>query len=138
MQERQITLLLIEDQKFSTDLFTKTFNQYNILVAHSGETGIKIYQEQRPDMVFLDIGLLDISGFEVLERLRKFDPNAYIVMLSGMNNELYIKKCKELGAIGFLTKPYQKDYIQYYIDKFKEAHAAKDRPKVNINSQSDF
>lgn len=114
-----LTILLIEDQKFSISLFEAAFAQHQILTAISGVDGLLIYQEQKPDIVFLDIGLPDMSGFEVLQQLRAFDLNAYIVMLSGMNNETYIKKCRELGAQGFLTKPYQKDSIQYYIDRCK-------------------
>jgi len=40
-------------------------------------------------------------------------------MLSAISNDAYVKRCKTLGAMGFLTKPYQKDYIQHYIDQVK-------------------
>jgi len=117
MEKENFTILIIEDQKFCTDLFRAAFGQYHILMAHHGSEGLEIYQRHRPDIVFLDIGLPDLSGFEVLEKLRLFDAHARIVMLSAMNNGAYVKRCKTLGAMGFLTKPYQKDYIQHYIEQ---------------------
>lgn len=87
-------LLIIEDQQFCSDLFCASFPQYPIIVAKTGAEAITSYQTHKPDMVFLDIGLPDISGFEVLKRLREINPNANFIMLSALNNEAYIKKAK--------------------------------------------
>jgi CheY-like chemotaxis protein len=122
MENKKFTILIIEDQKFSTNLFRAALAGYYILSAESGIEGVKIYEDSHPNIVFLDIGLPDVSGFEVLEKLRQFDPEACVVMLSGMNNDTYIQRCKELGAMGFLSKPYQKDYITYYIGLAKEKY----------------
>lgn len=114
-----LNFLLIEDQKFSVDLFRAAFSDHNIRVAETGEEGLKAYLEAKPDIVFLDIGLPDISGLEVLQQIRQFNPKAYVIMLSGMNNAAYVQKAKELGAAGFLSKPYQKDYIDHYIESYR-------------------
>lgn len=114
------TLLIIEDQQFSLDLFIAAFKEYTVLTATTGEAGIEAFRNKNPDIVFLDLGLPDISGFEVLGQLLSINPDAYIVMLSAMNNSLYVKKSTDMGARGFLTKPYNKEYISYYITKYLE------------------
>lgn len=119
MEKESFSILIIEDQKFCTDLFRAAFGQYTILAAESGAEGMQLFQSHHPHIVFLDIGLPDISGFEILEKLRQLDSNAAIVMLSALNNEAYVRRCRELGATGFLTKPYQKGYIQSYIEQAK-------------------
>jgi two-component system response regulator AtoC len=120
MPTAPLHLLIIEDQKFNTDLFRAAFSDHTITAAYTGEEGLAAYQAARPDMVFLDLGLPDMSGFDVLEKLRTLDATAYVVMLTGMNNEAYSRRSRELGAAGFLGKPYQKDNIEYYITRYRQ------------------
>jgi two-component system chemotaxis response regulator CheY len=122
-EETNPLILLIEDQKFFADLFRHGFDQYRIVTAESGREGVKRYIDAQPDVTFIDIGLPDISGLEVLKQIRQLDPKAYVVMLSAMNNEAYVKKSRELGAAGFLSKPYNKDYITHYIEQFNARSA---------------
>ncbi len=112
------TLLLVEDQGFSITLFKAAFPDYTIFTAATGEECLEIHKHEKPDITFLDIGLPDISGLDVLKTLVAEHGNPYIVMLSGMNNDQYIKRSIELGAKGFLTKPYNKEFILHYISEF--------------------
>lgn len=120
MEKNDLSILIIEDQKINTDLFFGAFGkQYHVIAAHSGEEGITVYEQHKPDLVFLDIGLPDMSGFDVLQKLRQIEDDVYVVMLSAMNYDIYVQRCKELGAKGFLTKPYKREYIEYYITGIK-------------------
>lgn len=123
MKSDPLTILLIEDQKFCVDLIKGAFKQHNIIAAYNGQEGIEAYCKSKPHIVLLDIMLPDLSGFDVLSRLREQDDSAYVLMLSGMNNDLYIRKCRELGASGFLGKPYQKEHIDYYIQHYRQTYA---------------
>ena len=119
MSEKDLSLLIIEDQDFNTHLFKRGFSEYNISTAKNGIEGLQKYQETLPDIVFLDIGLPDMSGFEVLQRLKSCNPDVYVVMLSGMNTQEYFKKSRQLGAAGFLAKPYNRDFILHYIYSYR-------------------
>jgi two-component system, chemotaxis family, chemotaxis protein CheY len=116
MTETPITILLIEDQKFSADLFRSAFPKHPIFIAPNGASGVRMYHECRPDIVFLDLGLPDMPGFDVLQTLMDTDPGAYIVILSAMDYPIYMEKCQRMGAKGFVAKPYSKEEIQQYLD----------------------
>jgi len=123
MSENVLSILIIEDQKFCADLFRAAFQRYEITAAHNGAEGVAAYKVKRPDMVFLDIGLPDMSGFDVLQQLRALDGTAHVVMLTGMNNDAYAERCRELGAQGLLGKPYRKESIEHYIARCKDLRA---------------
>jgi DNA-binding NtrC family response regulator len=69
----------------------------------TGEAGIATYQRERPDAVVLDLRLPDLSGLEVLERLREW--NAAVVLLTGHADVPTAVQAMQLGAENFLTKP---------------------------------
>jgi two-component system chemotaxis response regulator CheY len=112
------TILLVEDQGFSITLFKGAFPEYTIFTAASGAECLETYGREKPDITFLDIGLPDISGLEILKTLIREYREPYVIMLSSMNNDQYVRKSLELGARGFLAKPYNKDFIQHYIHEF--------------------
>ncbi|PZQ44775.1 MAG: hypothetical protein DI551_09440 [Micavibrio aeruginosavorus] len=69
-----------------------------------------------PDMVLLDIDLTPADGKDLLLDIMLIDPDAYVVMFSAHNTEENIRKTIEHGAKGFITKPFEKNIIQQYID----------------------
>ena len=75
------------------------------------------YVNKAPDVLFLDIGLPDINGHDVLERLFKLDPQAYVVMFSGNGDRENVLKAVELGAKGFVGKPFTQEKLIQYIEK---------------------
>lgn len=76
-----------------------------------------LYAQHQPDMVFLDIHLPHISGVELMSRLQQKDALAYVVMLSADSSINNVKKTNEMGAIGFLTKPFSLDRLQQYFHR---------------------
>lgn len=117
-------LLLVEDLRINADMFRALLPDHRITIAANGHDGITSYQSEKPDIVFLDLGLPDMSGFDVLEKIRALDASAYVIVLSGMNSEPYVRRAQELGAEGFLGKPYQKDSLNYYINRYRSKFRA--------------
>jgi len=72
-----------------------------------GEEGLSLIESSRPDIVILDLGLPDISGFEVLKRTRLFS-SVPIVILTVLGDEDDIVKGLELGANDYIVKPFRK------------------------------
>lgn len=116
--KKDLTILIIEDQDFFLEIFKISFSEYNVISANTGKKGLDLFQEMKIDIVVLDICLPDISGFEVLSSIIHIAPKAFVLVISALNNDSYIKKCKELGAVGFLSKPYKKEYIEHYIEQY--------------------
>ncbi len=71
----------------------------------SGEEALRLYREQRPAAVFLDIWLPDRDGLETLEALLQIDPQAAVIMISGHGDAPTAVKSIKLGARDYLEKP---------------------------------
>jgi two-component system OmpR family response regulator len=74
-------------------------------VAATGEEGLRLVRELRPDLVTLDVGLPDVEGTEVCRRLRGFS-DAYVMMITSHNDELKRLLALDLGADDYLPKPF--------------------------------
>ena len=75
------------------------------LNAADGEEGIATYEQTHPEAVLLDLLLPDVSGLEVLRRLREADPAIKVAMLTAQRERDTVLKALDLGARDYLTKP---------------------------------
>ncbi len=111
-------IMVVEDDAFTQKLIQNTIKDtHKLSIAGDGQGAIMTYVNKAPDVLFLDIGLPDIDGLKVLEKIFKIDPHAYVVMFSGNGDKKNILKAIELGAKGFIGKPFTKDKIFQYINK---------------------
>ncbi len=72
--------------------------------AVSGEEASRIYQEQHPDVVVMDISMPGIGGLEAVNRIMAKDPAARILVLSAHEDTMHPKRVLKAGALGYLTK----------------------------------
>ena len=77
-----------------------------LISTHLGEEGVELVKREAPDVVILDLGLPDISGFEVLKRTRLFS-RVPIVILTVRSDEGAMAKGFELGANDYMVKPFR-------------------------------
>jgi len=68
------------------------------------KSGFQVFSSQKPDVTVIDINLPDLSGFELLRRIRKHDPEAAVVMLSMNEEPAFVIRSLELGARGYISK----------------------------------
>lgn len=110
-------ILVVEDDIFSQKLVQNALSSYALSVCGDGQGAIMGYVAKAPDILFLDIGLPDMNGHEVLEKIFKIDPRAYVVMFSANGSRDNILKALELGAKGFVGKPFTQEKLIQYINK---------------------
>tara|TARA_Y100000310_G_C20040745_1_gene516057 strand:+ start:57 stop:434 length:378 start_codon:yes stop_codon:yes gene_type:complete len=102
------TILLIEDeaalQKTMGDVLLE--EGYEILSALDGEAGMRLAQEKTPNLILLDLILPKMTGFEVLEQLRKDErtKDTPIIVLTNLENLQDIQRATDLGATTYLVK----------------------------------
>jgi len=103
-------ILLIEDDRAVVETVNLIFKYHwpeaEIIYSYSGEPGIEMVKTENPDAVILDLGLPDISGFEVMERIRLFS-NIPIIILTAHTEEDEIVKALEQEATDYVTKPFR-------------------------------
>ncbi len=109
-------IMVVEDDPITRRIVTNSFkDNYALITAQNAQEAVADYMMYAPDVVFLDIGLPDSSGFEVLDLLVACDPDAYVVMFSSHDHPDIVKKAKKSGASGFVSKPFKKEDMRGYI-----------------------
>lgn len=103
-------VLVVDDSEVLRKIvsFNLTREGYSVDEAKDGKEALEKLQQIKPDLVILDIMMPYVDGFEVLRRMRK-DPelaNIPVIMLTAKGGEDDPKTALELGANGFLTKPF--------------------------------
>lgn len=107
-ETKKTKVLLIEDDVFMIDLLTHELNNsgFETAIAKTGEEGIKMFGEFKPDIILLDIILPDQNGLEVLRQIRRQPngPETKTIVLSNVAEILDIEEAKRLGALEYLVK----------------------------------
>lgn len=109
-RRKDMLVMIVEDDRFTAAYAANILNKdYEIIHAKTGEDAIADYIEHAPDIVFQDIHLPGLNGYETLNALRKIDPAAHVVMLSGDAVKTNIVEASKGGAAGFLKKPFTRE-----------------------------
>ncbi|HTQ09578.1 MAG TPA: ATP-binding protein, partial [Fimbriimonadaceae bacterium] len=117
------TILYIEDNPSNLKLVESILSRltsHRLVSAAQGSLGIEYAQAQRPDLILLDVLLPDISGQEVIERLKR-DPRTQgipVIVLSADATAKRIQSLLDAGALQYLTKPID---VRTFIDAIEEA-----------------
>lgn len=103
-------VLIIENDQGIVEAISLAFQirwpEAKLISTHLGEKGIELVESENPDVVILDLGLDDISGFEVLKQVRLFSA-VPILILTVKVDEADIIKGLEWGADDYVTKPFR-------------------------------
>ena len=101
------TVLIIDDEPsiLTTIAGVLSDEGYETLVAETGLQGLSLFEEKKPDVVFLDIWLPDRDGLELLDTLRAQEPNVSVIMISGHGTVSTAVKAIRRGAYDYLEKP---------------------------------
>lgn len=101
-------ILIIDDEEKLLNSLEDFFQTqgYEVMIAATGEDGIKLATDSPPSVVILDIMLPDISGYDVCREIKKKMPSVRILMLSARGEEVDKVLGLELGADDYMTKPF--------------------------------
>ena len=97
--------------------------RYDLDTTLSGTGALKLAQKRRPDLILLDVNLPDMSGIEVLQRL-KASPQCSgvpVVMLTGNSERQVVLDCMQAGAISFMVKPVDRVVLTSRLSEFIQA-----------------
>ena len=112
---QNLQILLVDDSKSLRVLLKSVLRglrmNLEIVEAANGEEAIQSYKVRPSDIVLLDIKMPGITGIEVLERLKKLDPYSFVVMLTSNKTNDWVIKAKNLGANGYIVKPFRSDKL---------------------------
>lgn len=127
-------VLLIEDSEEITEAISIALNirwpLVTLLTADRGEKGLNLVAQKTPDVVILDIGLPDMSGFDVLKQIRLFS-EVPVIILTVRKDEADVVKGLELGADEYIIKPFRQLELLSRIQAVtRRLHFSHDAPLV--------
>lgn len=123
MAEKQIHVLLVEDDTFLSSIYKKKFEMegYKVTTAENGEVGVDQAQKKKPDIILLDVLLPKMDGFTVLEKLKSDakTKDIPVIMLTNLGQKDDVEKGLSLGAVDYLIKAHFKPAET--VEKIKKA-----------------
>jgi diguanylate cyclase (GGDEF)-like protein len=115
-------VLIVDDAPDTLDIIQKllSFEGYEVILAATGEEGVKKVEEEKPDVVLMDISLPGIDGTEALKRIRTINPIQSVIMLTAFATvENAIQALKE-GASDFVKKPFENEHLIHIVNQALE------------------
>lgn len=112
------TILIVDDEMHLRTLIQQTLEELEdegveLITASNGEEALQKIQQVKPNLVFLDVMMPKVSGFDVC-RQTKQDlglSDVYVVLLTAKGQEFDRQKGKEVGADLYMTKPFDPDAL---------------------------
>jgi DNA-binding NtrC family response regulator len=104
--ESQFKFFIVDDDIFCANVyeqFLKNIGHYDITYYSNGNDCIDNL-DKKPDIIFLDHNMDGMKGFDVLKKIKRYNPNIYVVMISGQENIETAVDALKYGAFDYLIK----------------------------------
>jgi DNA-binding response OmpR family regulator len=103
-----MTILIIEDEIIVAKLVADVVSAqgHEVTVATDGEEGLALLDQIRPDALFLDVKLGELSGIEVLRQVRRRHPRLPVIVITGHAVAEELDEARRLGVTEIIEKPF--------------------------------
>ena len=111
-QKRSFAIMIVDDSmvvRLTMKNVLKILGLEVVAEAANGQEAVEKYKTVKPDLILLDLIMPKHDGFFALQNILEFDPNAIIVIISGIATYDNVIKAIKLGAKHFITKPFTPD-----------------------------
>jgi DNA-binding response OmpR family regulator len=111
-------ILIADDESFILTLLEQTLEDFEdkgvtLLTARNGKEALRLAQTENPDLVFLDVMMPHLSGYEVCRRIKEDAElnSTYVILLTARGQEVDRVRGIDVGADEYITKPFDPDDI---------------------------
>jgi DNA-binding NtrC family response regulator len=118
------TLILVVDDQFGDRETLKTILEekgYKVATAVDGAEAVRLVKERHFDIIFLDIKLPGMDGVETFERVKKIDPKAVVIMMTGYTEEDLVNRAVRGGAYTCIYKPFAMEKVIELVDSIAKS-----------------
>src|ERR1700690_1878633 len=129
--------LIIDDEELTLRTISRSLRQegFEVFTALSGEDGLKLFHDEKPELVLLDIVLPGIDGVEVLRQIKQASPTAIVIMMSAYHLVERAVEAMKLGAFDYLVKPFQLGDLMTTLHRAAEVLALRVRVRDSVESE---
>jgi two-component system chemotaxis response regulator CheY len=123
--ERRPRVLIADDAISMREWLSVTLRGLNCEIvgtATDGAEAVDRYRESRPDILVMDIDMPVKNGLEALREILAASPEAFVVMVSGLSTFDNVKQAVDLGAKGFVVKPFNLKKLADLLRKYQATH----------------
>ena len=119
---RKAKILVVDDEHLIRWSLEQNLRKqgYEVLTAGTGEDALKLAREEQPELVLLDIHLPGISGLEVLAKIKEFDEDIIVIMVTAHGGLETAVNAMRTGAYDYINKPFNLDEMSLVIKKALE------------------
>lgn len=123
------SILVIDDEQPTLKMFRLLLEAfgYETLTAENGQEGLEVFERERPDIILTDIKMPIMDGIEVLEGIKKINPHAEVVVITGHGDMELAIQSLNLDATDFINKPVQREALETALKRAEE--------RLNISRQ---
>ena len=114
-----LSILVVEDNYEFRQLLTEALHLFNheVKQAESAEVALAILKDENFDMIFSDVNMGDMNGVEMAQKIREFDSEVPIIILTGNSDRSLITQSLENGVNDYILKPLQIKDLPIIIDR---------------------
>jgi DNA-binding response OmpR family regulator len=107
-------ILVVDDEENFRHILSVILKKerYEVETASNGEEALQKVKEERPHLILLDVRMPNMTGLEVLRRVRGIDREVGVIMVTAVNEEETGREALQLGAFDYIVKPLDLDYLE--------------------------
>lgn len=109
------TILIVDDDidLLENTAFLIKSSGYDVIMAQNGAEAVQKYKETSPNLVFMDVRMPILDGYDAFFKIKQFDANAKVILITAYaQDEKKHIKAKELGLIDTISKPYNIEQLE--------------------------
>ncbi|MCL2707640.1 MAG: diguanylate cyclase [Defluviitaleaceae bacterium] len=112
--KKEFTILITDDEKMNVEILGGILSpSYNLLISRNGKRALDLAQEHKPDLILLDVLMPDMTGFDVITKLKESEITSRIpvIFITGLTSSEDEEKGFMLGAVDYIAKPFNKSIV---------------------------
>jgi len=112
-------VLLVDDEREFAETLSERLmiRDVGTAVAHDGQSALSLIENDDPEVMIIDLKMPDISGLEILKKVKKTPPEIEVIVLTGHGSDADRDVCLNLGALAYLQKPVEIEELNELIQK---------------------
>lgn len=136
--DRTSKVALLADDELSNRVILRSLLKktgFEVLEAENGQRAVELFQEHQPDIIFMDIMMPVMDGYEATRRIKEMSRSRFVpvLFLTAMTEEDALVRCVEVGGDDFLTKPYSHAILRAKIKAMDRIRVLQEQTRQLVN-----